>query len=72
LSRTPNEDEDLALAEELRQTFKLDNYTPRMVLDYIRQVFSVNTVPVINIKIEDYVPQASYCAQCCGSGSRIQ
>jgi hypothetical protein len=43
LPRTPKEEEDLALAAELRQKFKLDNYTPRMVLDYIRQVFSVNT-----------------------------
>ncbi len=62
----------MALAAELRQKFKLDNYTPRMVLDYIRQVFSVNTG--INIKIEDSVPQVPvpYCTQCCGSGYRIQ
>jgi hypothetical protein len=55
LPRTPNEEEDLALAAELRQKFKLDNYTPRMVLDYIRQVFSINAGN--NINIEDYVQQ---------------
>jgi hypothetical protein len=55
LPRTPNEEEDLVLAAELRQKFKLDNYTPRMVLDYIRQVFSIYAGN--NINIEDYVPQ---------------